>query len=100
MGLELGGQQLSDDHIHPEPTTFLSKYVFSHDHKVIGRQFLWLGLIGLAIGGTMAMLIRWTLANPGTPFPILGALLFPDSAGIVPPDAYACSSQPKLFNGA
>jgi cytochrome c oxidase subunit 1 len=78
-----------DAHIHPEPTSFLTKHVFSRDHKVIARQFLWLGLISLAIGGMMAMLIRWTLANPGVPFPILGKLLFSASDGVVPPDAYA-----------
>ena len=31
--------------IHPEPTSFIWKYVFSQDHKVIAKQFLWLGLI-------------------------------------------------------
>jgi len=34
-------------------------------------------------------LIRWTLAYPGQPFPVIGNLLFPHSAGIVPPDSYA-----------
>jgi cytochrome c oxidase subunit I len=27
--------------IHHEPTSFWRKHVFSIDHKVIGRQFLW-----------------------------------------------------------
>ena len=31
--------------IHPEPTTFLRKHVFSVDHKVIGRQYLILGMV-------------------------------------------------------
>ncbi len=44
---------------HDAPTTFLSKYVFSLDHKVIAKQFIWVGLIFLAFGGTEAMLIRW-----------------------------------------
>ena len=55
---------MSTDHIHPEPTTFLSKHVFSTDHKVIAKQFMWFGLIWLGIGGIMAMMIRWQLANP------------------------------------
>lgn len=75
--------------IHPEPTTFWSKYIISYDHKVIAKQFLWYGIFFLGIGGIMALLIRWTLAYPGVPFPVLGNLLFPDSAGVVPPDTYA-----------
>jgi cytochrome c oxidase subunit 1 len=75
--------------IHPEPTTFWSKYIISFDHKVIAKQFLWYGIFFLGIGGIMALLIRWTLAYPGVPFPVLGQMLFPDSAGVVPPDTYA-----------
>lgn len=75
--------------IHPAPKSFLSKYVFSFDHKVIGKQFLWYGIFGLAVGGIMALLIRWTLAYPGVPFPILGNMLFPQTDGVVPPDTYA-----------
>lgn len=78
-----------EQHIHPEPTTFISKYIFSFDHKIIAKQFLLYGILFLGIGGMMALLIRWTLANPGIPFPVLGPLLYPDSNGIVPPDAYA-----------
>jgi cytochrome c oxidase subunit 1 len=75
--------------IHPKPTTFLSKYIFSFDHKVIGKQFLWYGIFFLGIGGLMALLIRWTLAFPGEAMPLLGPLLFPENNGIVPPDVYA-----------
>jgi len=48
--------------------------IFSTDHKVIGKQFLFLGLAFLAVGGVMAMLIRWQLARPGQPVPIVGRL--------------------------
>lgn len=75
--------------IHDAPTTFLTKYVFSFDHKVIAKQFLWYGILFLGIGGMMALMIRWTLAFPGEPFPVLGSLLFPNSGGVVPPDTYA-----------
>ena len=78
-----------EQHIHDEPKTFLSKYVFSFDHKVIGKQFLWYGIFFLGVGGMMALLIRWTLAFPGEAFPFLGPLLFPDTNGVVPPDTYA-----------
>ena len=64
------------------------KRVFSTDHKVIGRQFLFLGLTFLAVGGIMAMLIRWQLARPGQPVPIVGRLLFSGAGGVISPAAY------------
>jgi len=79
---------MSGDHIHPEPTTFLRKHVFSFDHKVIAKQFLWFGMLWLLIGGVMAMMIRWQLANPGQPVPVLGALLFPRTGGVIDPASY------------
>ncbi|MDO9184028.1 MAG: cbb3-type cytochrome c oxidase subunit I [Bacteriovorax sp.] len=78
-----------EQHIHDAPTTFLSKYVISFDHKVIGKQFLWYGILFLGIGGMMALMIRWTLAFPGEPFPVVGHFLFPNTNGVVPPDTYA-----------
>lgn len=78
-----------EQHIHDEPKSFWSKYIFSFDHKVIGKQFLWYGIFFLGVGGMMALLIRWTLAYPGQPFPVLGQILFPNSNGVVPPDTYA-----------
>ena len=33
--------------IHPPPTSLLRRYVFSTDHKVIAKQFLWAGLLFL-----------------------------------------------------
>ena len=78
-----------EQHAHEEPTTFLSKYIFSFDHKMIAKQFLWYAIFFLGIGGIMALMIRWTLAYPGQPFPLIGNLLFPHNNGIVPPDTYA-----------
>src|SRR2546421_5025810 len=57
---------------------FLKKYVFSADHKVIGLQFLFMGLMFFVIGGLLAMLIRWQLAWPNDPnhkVPVLADLL-------------------------
>ena len=78
-----------EQHIHEEPKTFLSKYVFSFDHKVIGKQFLWYGIFFLLVGGLMALMIRWTLANPTEPFPLVGWIFFPHTNGIITPDTYA-----------
>jgi cytochrome c oxidase subunit 1 len=48
---------------------FLRTYVFSEDHKMIGKQFLWFSLAWMVIGGLMAMLVRYQLAWPETPIP-------------------------------
>src|SRR5881296_1300596 len=51
---------------------FLRTYVFSTDHKMIGRQFLFLGLFSMVFGGLMAMMVRWELAWPETQLPLTG----------------------------
>jgi cytochrome c oxidase subunit 1 len=79
---------MTEQHIHPEPTSFIRKYVFSTDHKVIAQQFIWMGLLFLLFGGSMAMMIRWQLANPGMPVPLIGKFIFPSTAGIVSPFIY------------
>src|SRR3954447_22063277 len=75
-------------HIHPEPTSFVRKWLFSTDHKVIAKQFLWAGLLFLAFGGGLAMLIRWQWAFPGEPVPAVGSLLFSGSGGSITPANY------------
>src|SRR5260370_33673357 len=76
-----------EDHIHPEPTNPLLKYVFSSDHKIIGIQFLFSGLIFFVLGGLLAMAIRWQMAWPWKPMPILGRLnpAFAPKGGLLPP---------------
>ena len=51
------------EHDHHE-LSFLRKYIFSTDHKVIGIQFMFTGLVMLGLGGALAMAIRWQLAWP------------------------------------
>ena len=78
---------------HPKPS-FISHYIFSLDHKMIGRQFLFVGLLMLLIGGLLAMLVRWQLAWPETPVPGLGFVSEPyiypgpNGGGIIPPQTY------------
>lgn len=81
-------QSAHDDHIHELPTSFVSKYLISYDHKVIAKQFLWFGIFWAFIGAMMSVMIRWCLAMPGVPFPLLGKLMFPHTEGVIPPDAY------------
>ena len=60
--------------IHPAPTNFFRKYVFSTDHKIIGLQYLFTGLIFFLAAGLFAMAIRWQLAFPWKPAPIIGTI--------------------------
>ena len=62
--------------------------IFSVDHKVIGLQFLFSSLIWFAVGGFLALAIRWQLAWPGSDIPILGRLLFSAEGGQIPPEFY------------
>src|SRR5260370_23753856 len=73
--------------VHAELTTYIRKYIFSTDHKVIAKQFLFAGLIFLAVGGALAMMIRWQWAYPGTRVPVFGMFLH-RSGGIITPATY------------
>ena len=55
--------------------TFLTKYVFSQDHKMIAKQFLITGMFMALLGMAMSALFRVQLANPGKAYPILETLL-------------------------
>src|SRR5499426_2316491 len=59
---------------HHEELGFWRKYVFSVDHKVIGIQYAVTGLLFLFFGFSLMMLMRWQLAYPGSPLPVIGTL--------------------------
>jgi cytochrome c oxidase subunit 1 len=67
------------DHHHEE--SFLTKYVFSTDHKMIGKQFLITGIIWAIIGGLFSVLFRLQLGYPEASFPILEDLFGKWAAG-------------------
>src|SRR5205823_11724965 len=55
---------------HAPPTSFIRKYVFSLDHKVIGKQYYGLALVAVFIGMFLSWLMRlhlgWTnMSIPG-----------------------------------
>jgi cytochrome c oxidase subunit I len=60
---------------HHHKETFVSKYIFSMDHKMISRQFLITGIIMGFIGMFMSVLFRLQLAWPDQTFPFLETLL-------------------------
>lgn len=62
------------DHEHHEEN-FWTKYIFSQDHKMIGKQFLITGMFMGIIGVFMSMLFRLQLAWPDEKFAILETFL-------------------------
>ena len=79
-----------DDHGHHEHhDTFLSKYVFSMDHKMIAKQFLITGMVWAVLGGLMSVLFRLQLGYPDSTFPFLEDLLGKwGKGGRITPEAY------------
>lgn len=69
--------------------SFVSKYVFSMDHKTIGKQFLITGIIWAIIGGLFSVLFRLQLGYPGESFPILETFFGERAAGgLIKPEFY------------
>ncbi|MDX5320936.1 MAG: cbb3-type cytochrome c oxidase subunit I [Bacteroidota bacterium] len=64
-----------DAHDHHHEESFISKYVFSMDHKMISKQFLITGIIMGVIGMLMSLLFRLQLAWPDESFGFLTTLL-------------------------
>ncbi|MBO9593835.1 MAG: cbb3-type cytochrome c oxidase subunit I [Niabella sp.] len=60
-----------EPHVHHHKETFISKYIFSMDHKMIAKQFLVTGIIWAIIGGLFSVLFRLQLGFPDQSFPIL-----------------------------
>ncbi|RIK69253.1 MAG: cytochrome C oxidase subunit I [Planctomycetota bacterium] len=77
------------DH-HHEELPFWRKYIFSVDHKVIGVQYAVTALVFLFFGFTLMMIMRWQLAYPGQPIPLIGKYLSSAIAmdGILVGDGY------------
>ena len=75
------------DHHHKE--TFVTKYIFSQDHKMIAKQYLITGMIMGTIGIFMSMLFRLQLAYPEESFSIIEAFLGRGGeGGVMTPDMY------------
>ncbi|MQA30012.1 MAG: cytochrome C oxidase subunit I [Luteitalea sp.] len=77
------------DHAHEE-LGFWRKYVFSQDHKVIGIQYAFTSLLFLLFGFGLMMVMRYQLAYPGSPIPLIGNWLGSANApgGIMLPEFY------------
>ena len=74
---------------HGGKQSFISRYIFSFDHKMIGKQYFTLAMTMGLIGGILAVLIRLQLGFPSRPWPFLENL-FPVgmAGGIMTPEFY------------
>jgi|TARA_B110000238_G_scaffold59004_1_gene64509 cytochrome c oxidase subunit 1 len=75
------------DHHHKE--TFITKYIFSQDHKMISKQYLITGIFMGVIGVFMSMLFRLQIAWPEHSFSLIEAFLGRhQDGGVMTPDIY------------
>lgn len=86
MGADHGAH--AGHHHHEED--FLTKYIFSQDHKMIAKQFLITAMIMAVVGMMMSVFFRLQLGWPGESFEILNMFLgdkwAPD--GVLDPNMY------------
>ena len=69
----------SAPHAMPAPTGFISKWVFSLDHKVIGIQYFLLALAAVCLGIVLSVLMRFHLVWPSAHLPfITGGQMTPE----------------------
>ncbi|MDT8346500.1 MAG: cbb3-type cytochrome c oxidase subunit I [Flavobacteriaceae bacterium] len=74
---------------HHHKETFITKYIFSTDHKMIAKQYLITGLIMGIVGIAMSLLFRIQLAYPEEPSAILEFFLGKWApGGIMDPNMY------------
>jgi cytochrome c oxidase subunit 1 len=81
------------DHVHDADEhheSFVTKYIFSQDHKMISRQYLLTAIIMGVVAMMMSIIFRMQLAWPGEKFAFVNALLGDKWAkdGILDPNMY------------
>jgi cytochrome c oxidase subunit I len=77
MSAEGHGHDLEHDHEHEHhhKDTFITKYIFSIDHKMIAKQYLISGIVMGVIGVGLSMLFRMQLAWPEESFKVFSFFL-------------------------
>ena len=75
-------------------STFINKYIFSTDHKMIAKQYLITGIVWAVIGAMMSLIFRLQLGFPEEDYawlrPLIGKWILINEAGIgtIDPDFY------------
>src|SRR5947209_8231884 len=76
-------------HQHAAPNSFIRKYIFSVDHKVIGKQYFGLALLAVYTGMALSWLMRFHLAWGDKKIPGLHLLSKAGAAGdLMTPEYY------------
>jgi cytochrome c oxidase subunit I len=76
-------------HAAHEPTSFISKHIFSLDHKVIGKQYYGLALVAVFVGMFLSWLMRIHLGWTNFPIPGLHFLSSNGAPGdVMTPEYY------------
>jgi cytochrome c oxidase subunit 1 len=77
------------EHEHHEGN-FWTNYIFSQDHKIIAKQFLFTGMFWALVGGILSLIFRLQLGFPGMNLewlrPVLGGWITPE--GKIDPEFY------------
>ena len=60
---------------HHHELSFAQKYIFSTDHKIIGIQYGFTALLFLMFGFCLIACMRWSMAYPDQPIPVVGRVL-------------------------
>ena len=83
-------QGLAHAEHHHEEESFISKYVFTQDHKMISKQFLVTAIIMAWVAVVMSIMFRLQLAWPGEGFAFTNFFLGDKWApgGVLSPDMY------------
>lgn len=80
----------ADEHVHEHHDNFITKYIFSTDHKTIAKQYLITAILWAIIGGGMSLVFRLQLGFPETQLdwlrPLLGKWI--TSTGKLDPEFY------------
>ena len=86
----IGSHAHDDAHAagHGHTAGFISKYVFSKDHKIIGIQFLFSTLLWFVVGGLLALGVRLQVAWPWAEMPVLGKCCSRAEGGQISPEFY------------
>ena len=69
-----------DAHDHHHKESFITKYIFTQDHKMIAKQYLVTAIVMGGIGIALSALFRLKLGWPDDKFPLLEAILGSDAA--------------------
>jgi cytochrome c oxidase subunit I len=77
-------------HADHHEQSFVTKWIFSQDHKVIGIQYTITALLFLLFGFSLMALMRYQLAFPMQVIPVIGSMLGAANApgGIMLPEFY------------